>query len=277
MVAEFDRPIGQRTAEPSFEEVWKIWERVTGEDISGGTPLWVNAFGNASRLATRYRDGRVLLAGDAAHLQMPAGGQAINLGIQDAANLGWKLAAEVSGHAPDGLLDTYHDERHEIGRRVLRNIEAQALLLLGDADVEPVRVVLSELIKYPTVRDLLAGTISGLDVRYDRGWHPLVGTRMPHINLCTGSGTCSTTALLRSGRGVLLDLSADLVRQACLRDAVDQWAQQVDLVSSTSPPVDPIDGLDTLLLRPDGYVAWASSQAGDPRPAMHRWFGRDKR
>lgn len=277
MVAEFDRPARQRTAEPSFDEVWKAWERVTGEDISGGTPLWFNAFGNASRLAERYRDGRVLLAGDAAHQQMPASGQAINLGIQDAVNLGWKLAAEVSGHAPDGLLDTYHDERHEIGWRVLRNIEAQALLLLGNADVEPARVVLGELIKYPTVRDLLAGTISGLDVRYDRGWHPLVGARMPHIHLDTGSWTSSPTALLRSGRGVLLDFSADSVRQAWLRDAVDEWAQRVDLVSSASPPVDPIDGLDTLLLRPDGYVAWASSQAADPRPAMYRWFGGNKR
>lgn len=276
MVAEFDRPVGRRTAELSFDEIWTAWERVTGEDISGGTPLWINAFGNASRLAKRYRDGRVLLAGDAAHQQMPSGGQAINLGIQDAVNLGWKLAAEVSGHAPAGLLDTYHDERHQVGRCVLRNIDAQTLLLLGAADVEPVRVVLGELISYPPVRDLLAGTISGLDVRYDRGWHPLVGVRMPPVDLDTGAGTVSTTALLRSGRGILLDFSADPVRQAWLRDAVDEWAQRVDLVSSASPPVDPIDGLDTLLLRPDGYVAWVSSQTADPRPAMYRWFGRDK-
>jgi 2-polyprenyl-6-methoxyphenol hydroxylase-like FAD-dependent oxidoreductase len=270
MVAEFVRPAA-RTAPATFEEVCKTWEGVTGEDISGGTPLWVNAFGNASRLAERYRDGRVLLAGDAAHLQMPAGGQAINLGIQDAVNLGWKLAAEVSGRAPEGLLDTYHDERHEVGRRVLHNIEAQSLLLLGDSYVEPARTVLAELIGYPEVRDLLAGMISGLDVRYESGAHPLVGARMPHVQLDTGS--VSTTVLLRSGRGVLLDLSADSGRQAWLRDAMSEWAQRVDLASSASPSGDPVDGLDTVLLRPDGYVAWASSQSADPRPALRRWFG----
>jgi len=274
MVASFDRPAEQRTAEPSFDELCAAWERVTGEDISDGVPLWVNAFGNASRLAERYRDGRVLLAGDAAHQQMPVGGQAINLGIQDAVNLGWKLAAEVCGHAPDGLLDTYHDERHATGRRVLRSIEVQAQLLLGAAELEPVRAVLGELLTCPAVRDLLSGTITGLDVRYERGGHPLVGTRMPHVDLATRSGTSSTTALLRPGRGVLVDLSGDPVRRAWLRDRTAAWVPRVSLVPAVSASsAEPIDELDTVLLRPDGYVAWASCRAEDPRPAIQRWFG----
>jgi hypothetical protein len=203
----------------------------------------------------------VLLAGDAAHQQMPVGGQAMNLGLQDAVNLGWKLAAEVRGRAPEGLLDSYHTERHEVGRRVLRNIEAQALLLLGGADVDPAREVLAELIGYPVVRDLLAGTISGLNVRYERGWHPLVGTRLPQVDL---AGT-STTELLRTGRGFLLDGSADPGRGAWLRRVVPG----LDVVATLGP----IEGLDTVLVRPDGYVAWASAMGADPRPAIRRWFG----
>ncbi len=146
-----------------------MWKRVTGEDISGGTPLWANAFGDASRQLTRYRHGRVLFAGDAAHRQMPVGGQALNLGMQDAFNLGWKLALVVRGKAPQTLLDSYHDERHEVGRQVLANIRAQSLLLLGGPEVEPLRDLLTELIGQEDVRRRLAGMISGLDVRYDVG------------------------------------------------------------------------------------------------------------
>jgi bifunctional oxygenase/reductase len=273
MVAEFRPPSGRRISAPSFAELCATWARVTGEDISGGTPLWLNAFGDASRQAAQYRIGRVLLAGDAAHQQLPAGGQAINLGIQDAVNLGWKLAAQVRGRAPEGLLDTYHAERHATGGRVLRGIEAQARLLLGAAEVEPVRTVLAELIRFPVVRDRLAGTISGLDVRYHQGGHPLAGTRMPHLELATSDGVTSTAAVLRAGHGVLLDLSGDPVRLAWLRVAARRWAGQVDLVPATGPSDGPVRGLDTVLLRPDGYVAWASSAAGDPRPALHRWFG----
>jgi oxygenase len=268
MVAEFQPPPA-RSAPATFEDVCKAWSRVTGEDISAGTPVWVNAFDNASKLATSYRAGRVLLAGDAAHLQLPSGGQAINLGLQDAANLGWKLAAQVAGTAPAGLLDSYAEERRAVGRRVLRNIEAQSLLLLGDTDIEPARTVLAELIGHPEVRDRLAGMISGLDVRYAGAGHPLVGARLPQLELDTGSGPTSSTALLRSGCAVLLDLSADPLRGARLRDAVDGCVQRVRLV-----PAAPQDGLpETVLLRPDGYVAWVGSRAQDPRPALRRWFG----
>jgi 2-polyprenyl-6-methoxyphenol hydroxylase-like FAD-dependent oxidoreductase len=260
MVSAFDRPVGHRAAPPSFVEICKVWEQVTGEDIRHGTPLWRNAFGNASRLARRYRAGRVLLAGDAAHQQMPAGGQAINLGLQDAANLGWKLAAEVSGRAPEWLLDSYHDERHEVGRRVLANIEAQALLLLGGQEVDPTRTLLTELIGYPVVRDRLAAMISGLDVRYGEDANPLVGARMPHLD-----------RTVRAGRGVLLDSSGDPDRHARLRATVAPWADRMELL--VCPPPDHPSTWDTALLRPDGHVAWVGDRDSDPRPQLSHWFG----
>ncbi|GLZ00722.1 FAD-dependent monooxygenase [Actinoplanes sp. NBRC 103695] len=163
MVHRFGAKPGRRAGPPEFAEVAELWADVTGEDITAGTPLWVNAFDNTSRQANRYRDRRVLLAGDAAHAQMPVGGQALNLGLQDAANLGWKLAAEVRGEAPDGLLDTYESERRPVGRRVLANIRAQAELLLGPPAVDPARTVLAELIAFEPVRRHLAAMISGLD------------------------------------------------------------------------------------------------------------------
>jgi oxygenase len=284
MVGEYAAPPG-RGGPVDFEEFGKAWERVTGEDISGGEPLWLNAFDNASLLAGHYRLGRVLLAGDAAHVQMPSGGQAINLGIQDAVNLGWKLAAEVSGDAPDGLLDTYHQERHTTGRRVLDDVAAQSALLLG-AEMDPLRVLLTTLIGHPEVRDLLAGTISGLDVRYpsDPGTHPLVGARMPHVDLDIASRSTSTTALLRSGHGLLLHLSSGSGddsstpqgggRRARLRRLTRACARHVEYVPCAPPSADgPLVGLDAVLIRPDGHVAWAGSDDEDPGPALRRWFG----
>jgi 2-polyprenyl-6-methoxyphenol hydroxylase-like FAD-dependent oxidoreductase len=271
MVSEFAAPAGG-SGPVTFEELTQVWQRVTGEDISDGTPLWLNAFNDANLLAERYRAGRVLLAGDAAHRQMPSGGQAINLGLQDAVNLGWKLAAELSGRAPEGLLDTYHQERHATGRRVLANIAAQSALLLG-ADVEPLRTLLAELIERPEVRDLLASVISGLDVRYGSGEHPLVGARMPDVELATGSGNTSTTTLLRAGHGLILDLSMDAHRRVRLGRLAGGCAIRVDLSSPTPPVAGPLDGLDTVVLRPDGHVAWVSSRLEDPESALRRWFG----
>jgi len=269
MVHEFGRPAQDRAGELSFAEVAAAWARVTGEDISAGTPLWLHTRGNASRQAARYRMGRVLLAGDAAHRQLPVGGQALNLGLQDAANLGWKLAAVATGRAPAGLLDTYHEERHGAGRRVLANIEAQTLLLIGGQEVEATRAVLGELLGHPVVRGHLGSMISGLDVRYGPGDHPLTGVRIPHVELHTQAGPCSTTTLLRSGHGVLVDLSADPGRRAWLDSATAAWAGRVDLVLADAPA----DLPETVLLRPDGYLAWAGDRTADPRPALNRWFG----
>jgi 2-polyprenyl-6-methoxyphenol hydroxylase-like FAD-dependent oxidoreductase len=266
-------------AEPTFADVCAAWLRVTGEDISGGTPIWVNAFGDANRQVARYRHGRVLLAGDAAHIQMPAGGQALNLGLQDAMNLGWKLAACARDRAPDELLDSYHEERHAVGRRVLANIKAQALLLLGGREVEPLRALLGELIAYEDVRAHLAGMISGVDVRYRLGdGHPLQGARLAPAALDGPAGRTSTAALLRAGRHVLLDLTGRTDGE--LRAAADPWADRVDVV--TARPSTPADaaalrGIDVALVRPDGYLAWVAPCA-DPLPdalpdALRHWVG----
>ncbi|WP_186763067.1 FAD-dependent monooxygenase [Lentzea tibetensis] len=263
MVHRYGEPPAVRTGEPAFAEVAERWAQVTGEDISGGTPLWVNAFDDTSRQAASYLDRRVFLAGDAAHVQMPVGGQALNLGLQDAANLGWKLAAAVAGHAPAALLDTYHHERHPVGQRVLTNIRAQAHVLLGAGEVGPVRSVLAELLRFEPVRAHLAGMISGLDVRYDAGPgdHPLVGMRVPPTEFADGT---STTRLLRSGRGVLIDL-------ADRRTDISPWADRVLRAVARPPAGSPLDDLTAVLLRPDGHVAWTGGT--EPEKALRRWFG----
>ncbi len=282
MVHDAGRTAAARTTAPEFTEVAEAWARVVGEDIRAGTPIWVNAFGDANRQVTRYRMGRVLLAGDAAHQQMPVGGQALNLGLQDAANLGWKLALEVTGKAPAGLLDSYHKERHRVGQRVLANIAAQALVLLGGQEVEGFRAVLRELLGHPVVRRHLGNMISGVDVRYEPGTNPLVGAWMPQVELATGHGPNGTTELLRPARGVLLDLSLDPGRRAWLAGRVAGWTDRLDLVSASALPDaagadtgsgDPLAGAATVLIRPDGYVAWAGGPGADPRPALGRWFG----
>lgn len=267
MVHEFGRAAVARAGAPEFAEVAAVWANVTGEDIGAGSPLWVNAFGNARRQAERYRDGRVLLAGDAAHVQMPVGGQALNLGLQDAVNLGWKLAAQARGRAPEGLLDSYHDERHAVGRRVLGNIEAQATLLLGGAEVEPLRAVVAELLGHDEVAGHLAGMISGLDVRHPgEGGGPLTGSRVPHWELATENGPSSTAELLRTGRGVLLDFAAGLPPEA-----VAGWADRVRLVRA-KPPRGLGTAVRAVLVRPDGHVAWAGDGT-TVDDALHRWFG----
>lgn len=248
MAHEFGAPPRRRTGAPEFAEIAEVWKWVTGEDISGGTPLWVNAFDDTNRQLDHYRHGRVLFAGDAAHRQLPIGGQALNLGLADAFNLGWKLAAHVTGRAHPDLLDTYHRERHPVGRRVLAGIRAQALLLLGGPEAQPLRELMTELIALEPVRAHLAGLISGLDVRYDVGGpaHPLLGARLPHLVLDTPGGRTSTTELLRAGRGLRLG----------------------------GPHGGPGPGADgPVLVRPDGHVVRAGPQrADDEATARARWF-----
>ncbi|GAA1834453.1 FAD-dependent monooxygenase [Luedemannella flava] len=252
MVHEYGREVPDRSAEPDFAEVSDVWKRVTGEDISAGEPIWVNTFDDANQQLTSYRHGRVLFAGDAAHVQMPIGGQALNLGLQDAVNLGWKLAAQARGTAPEGLLDTYHDERHAVGRRVLANIRTQAKLLLDDASVEPVRALLAELVPAEHNRALLAGMISGLDVRYPGGPedHPAVGTRVIDLDQ-------------RDGQGLLAVPGRSFARLA------RPWAGRVRPVST--PPL--IAHGDAVLIRPDGHIAWVGSAPHRARAALTRWFG----
>jgi oxygenase len=271
MVHEFGSSAQPRTGDASFEEIATVWKRVTGEDISGGTPLWVNSFGDASRQLTEYRHGRILFAGDAAHRQMPIGGQALNLGLQDAFNLGWKLALHVRGAAPGDLLDTYHAERHAVGRRVLANIRSQAMMLLGGPEVEPMRTVLGELIAAEDVRTHLAGMVSGLDVRYGTGGprHPLLGARLPHTVLRTGGRDAGTAELLRASGGLLLDprgAGAPVLR-------TDGWADRVTTVAGGLRPGGALDGTEAVLVRPDGHVAWAGQDDEGLDEALLRWFG----
>jgi bifunctional oxygenase/reductase len=275
MVHEFGRRPAERTGAPDFEEVRAAWQRVTSEDIGRGTPVWVNAFCDAARQAVRYRSGRVMVAGDAAHAQMPVGGQAMNLGLQDAMNLGWKLALVARGRAPESLLDSYHAERHAVGRRTLGNIRAQATVLMGGQEVEPFRAVLAELTGHDRVRRHLAGMISGLDVRYDDG-PGARGSRLAPLTVRVGSDATSTAELLRSGRGLLLDLSGDLAAHRALQEAAAGWADRLEVIAGH-----PVTG-GTLLIRPDCYIAWdgpgeAGARLSGLGAALERWFGPPKK
>ncbi|MYW13460.1 FAD-binding protein [Streptomyces sp. SID2563] len=265
---------GRRTGPPSFHEVADVWKRLTGGDISGAEAVWVSAFTDATRQASEYRRGRVLLTGDAAHIHLPAGGQGMNTSIQDSFNLGWKLAAVLRGTAPATLLDTYHSERHRVGRQLLANTRAQSLLILGGDDVQPLRDVLSELLPYEEVARHLAAKVSGTDIRYDvgTGSHPLLGARLPRLELTTRAGRTSSTALLRSGRGVLLDLTDN----PWPRRRAARWRDRIDVVTGTPHGSVPagLAGTTAVLLRPDGYVAWAAPGSHHDLPtALDRWFG----
>ncbi|SFL99877.1 FAD-dependent monooxygenase [Streptomyces pini] len=275
IVCERGTPPQRRETPPSFEEVADAWKRLTGEDISHAEPVWVSSFGDATRQVTEYRRGRVLLAGDSAHIHLPAGGQGMNTSIQDSVNLGWKLAAEIKGWAPRELLDTYHTERHAVGKRLLMNTRAQGLLFLSGPEVQPLRDVLTELIGYRDVSRHLAAMVSGLEITYDvgGGTHPLLGRRMPHLRLDADRPT-SSTELLHTGRGVLLDLEDN----RRLRSRAAGWADRVDTV--TARPQDAPEELRNtaaVLVRPDGYIAWAAPGSHHDLPmALERWFGRPR-
>jgi oxygenase len=282
MMCDFNSDPSGAGAEVSFDEVCNSWKRITGEDITGGRPTWLNAFDNAALQATTYRKGPVLLAGDAAHVQLPVGGQALNLGLQDAANLGWKLAAEVTGRAPDGLLDSYSSERQAAGARTLNNIRAQAALLFGGDEVDGMRDVLTELLQLPDVRTSVAGAISGVQVRYPAGAddHPAVGSRLPILDLTTIAGPVSSAELLRSGRGLLLVLRniPHLIAEAAAADSVMVVAATLNAAQLHTDCGD----LDAILVRPDGHLAWAQEQSGPDRTphlraALARWFTRQRR
>lgn len=276
IVCERGTPPRRRQSPPEFQEVADAWKRLTGDDISHAEPVWVSSFGDATRQVTEYRRGRVLLAGDSAHIHLPAGGQGMNTSIQDAVNLGWKLAAVVNGWAPQGLLDTYHTERHAVGKRLLMNTRAQGLLFLSGPEVQPLRDVLGELIGYEDVAKHLAAMVSGLEIRYDvgSGDHPLLGRRMPQVELAVGQRRRTSRELLHSARGVLLDFEDN----ARLRARAAGWADRVDIVTAGPAEPTPASGLrgtSAVLVRPDGYVAWAAPGSHHDLPmALERWFGK---
>jgi len=259
----------------TFADVADAWQRLTGESIHGGQARWVSSFTDATRQVTEYRRSRVLLAGDAAHIHLPAGGQGLSIGVQDAVNLGWKLAATVKDRAPGGLLDTYHSERHPVGARVVRNTRAQGTLNLSGKSVEPLRTVMSELIAIPAVARHLSGMVSGLDIRYDMGeqGHPLVGARMADRELELADGGREQIArLLHPARGILVTADDSDETSRC----AGGWSDRVDLVKVKSFPAGPEEGgaaTQSVLIRPDGYVAWAAPGGGQLAEALRRWFG----
>ncbi|UJV47273.1 FAD-dependent monooxygenase [Streptomyces sp. AMCC400023] len=273
-VIYYDATEPLRTADGpiTFEEVAEAFKRLSGEDISGATPLWVSSTTDVSRQAAQYRKGRAFLAGDAAHIHLPIGAQGMSAGVQDAVNLGWKLALEIKGQAPEGLLDTYHSERHPVGARILANTLAQRSLYLGGDDMEPMREVFSELVRaHPSVQRHLVGMVTGLDIRHDVGGadHPLLGRRLPERELVVGGEKVSSTTLLHAGRPVLLELGGD---HGLARAAVG-WQDRVDVVDVEFDCDVPVDGI---LVRPDGYVAWVGpvgTGADGLTDALTRWFG----
>ncbi|MYY01866.1 MULTISPECIES: FAD-dependent monooxygenase [unclassified Streptomyces] len=275
VVSEHGRAPRERTGPPAFSEVADAWKRVSGDDITGATPVWVSSFGDAARQASEYRKGRVMLAGDAAHVHLPASGQGMNVSIQDAVNLGWKLGAVVTGRVPGTLLDSYHAERHPVGAELLRNTRAQASLFLGGPEMQPLRDVLTQVFGGEEAALLLAGLVSGLEIRYDvgPGDHPLLGRRLPDIPLVLDDGEKTrSTRLLHPARGVLLSLGTD---PAPARTAA-RWAPRVDVVRAarphaTGPAGETVDA-DAVLVRPDGYVAWVAG-SGDLSTALHHCFG----
>ncbi|MFJ4183699.1 FAD-dependent monooxygenase [Kitasatospora sp. NPDC089509] len=274
IVGERDAPPRRRTEPPAYAEIAAAWQRLIGTDISHGEPVWLSSFSDAARQVSEYRRGRVLLAGDAAHIHLPAGGQGLNTSVQDAVNLGWKLAAVVRGTAPEDLLDTYHGERHPVGRRLLMNTRAQGVLMLGGDEVQPLREVLGELLGFDGVNRHLAAMVSGLEIRYDVGsdGHPLLGRRLPPLGLDTAAGPTTATELLHPARGVLLDLTAD----PALREAVGPWSDRVDHCVATVrdlPDDSPLKATAAVLVRPDGHVAWTPESHQEPTAALRRWFG----
>jgi 3-(3-hydroxy-phenyl)propionate hydroxylase len=249
---------------------------VYGTDFGAHDPSWISRFTDATRQAAAYRRGRVLLAGDAAHTHPPTGGQGIGLGVQDAVNLGWKLAQVVRGLSPDSLLDSYHAERHPATARVLRNVMVQALLQRSDPRTDAMRDTLAELLSFDGPRAQLAGLLSGLDVCYDLGeGHPLLGRRMPDLDLSTPRGPRRVFELLHDARPVLLDFG--------VRDSleVSGWAERVRCVDADHtgawelPVIGAVAAPDAVLVRPDGHVAWVGQGTRTGLvEALTTWFGR---
>ncbi|GAA2469588.1 FAD-dependent monooxygenase [Winogradskya humida] len=250
--------VDDRTKPPTLDDFQQRLRAVAGTDFGVHSPRWLSRFGDATRLADRYRVGRVLLAGDAAHIHPPIGGQGLNLGIQDAVNLGWKLAAQIHGWAPETLLDTYEAERHPVAADVLDNTRAQTELLAPEPGPRAVRRLLTELMDFDDVNRHLMEKITGIGIRYDFGAGPhLLGRRLPDIDLEQGR----LYGLLHRGRGLLLDRTGRLTAGG--------WADRVDHLSDSGAKLD----APAVLLRPDGYVAWIGDDQEDLDGQLARWFG----
>ena len=263
------------TTEPTLRDLSEALTAVCGTDYGVHSPTWISRFTDVTRQAATYRSGRVLLAGDAAHVHSPDGGQGLNVGVQDAVNLGWKLAQVVVGTSPVSLLDTYHAERHPVAARVLRNTMAAVALRRPDDRVDALRETVSELVGMDEPRKRFAGMMSGLDIRYDLGdGHPLLGRRMPDLDVVTANGPQRVFTFLHDARPTLLDLAerGDL--------DITPWSgrvQKIDAVYTGAwelPVVGAVPAPAAVLIRPDGYVAWVgdSTRVG-LADALATWFG----
>ncbi|RKT55649.1 FAD-dependent monooxygenase [Saccharothrix australiensis] len=270
VVTEFDRPHADRDAPVALPEFAAAVTRVLGRELRIEEPTWFTRFGDTCRQADRYRAGRVLLAGDAAHVHFPYGGLGLNLGLQDAVNLGWKLAAEVAGHAPAGLLDTYQAERYPVAEGVLDYSRTQLALLHPHRNVTALRGLVQRLLEFPEVNRFLAELVTGVALRLDlgeEGAHPLVGALATDLRLESADGHTTLVELLRAGTGVLVDFT----QSGAHAETARPWEPrvQVRVARADAPPA------AALLVRPDGYVAWAATdgRSDGPRAALERWFG----
>jgi hypothetical protein len=264
------------TTEPTLRDLSEALIAVCGTDYGIHSPTWISRFTDMTRQAAAYRDRRVLLAGDAAHVHAPDGGQGLNTGVQDAVNLGWKLAQVVKRTSPESLLDTYHAERHPVAARVLRNTMASVALRRPDERTKAVRDTMAELLGMDELRRRFAAMMSGLDIHYDLGeGHPLLGRRMPDLDLVTADGPLRVFALLHDARPALLNLGE--------RGGFDitPWADRVKLIDAKYdgvwelPAHGSVIAPTAVLIRPDGHVAWVEdlTQLG-LADALTTWFGR---
>jgi 2-polyprenyl-6-methoxyphenol hydroxylase-like FAD-dependent oxidoreductase len=263
------------TTEPTLRDLSEALIAVYGTDYGIHSPTSISRFTDMSRQAAAYRDRRVLLAGDAAHVHAPDGGQGLNIGVQDAVNLGWKLAQVVKGVSPDSLLDTYHAERHPVAARVLRNTMAQVALRRPDERTKALRDTVAELLSMDEPRRRFAAMLSGLDIHYDLGeGHPLLGRRMPDLDLVTAHGPLRVFTLLHVARPVVLNLG-----QPGGLD-ITPWADGVQLIDAEYvglwelPALGAVTAPTAVLIRPDGYVAWVGDHTNLGLPdALTTWFG----
>ncbi|HEX8363483.1 MAG TPA: FAD-dependent monooxygenase [Longimicrobium sp.] len=269
-----ERQLG-RPGEPSLSDLSEAVVAVYGTDYGIHSPTWISRFTDAARQAAAYRDRRVLLAGDAAHVHNPVGGQGLNTGVQDAVNLGWKLAQVAKRTSPDSLLDTYHAERHPVAARVLRNTMAQTALLRPDDRSKAARETVAELLGMDEPRRRFGAMLSGLDIRYDLGdGHPLLGRRMPDLDLVTDGGSLRLFTLLHHARPVLLNLGApggfDITPWADRVQSADaEYAGAWEL-----PAIGAVPAPTAVLVRPDGHVAWVGDSAQPGlADALTTWFG----
>jgi 2-polyprenyl-6-methoxyphenol hydroxylase-like FAD-dependent oxidoreductase len=261
--------------EPTLRDLSEAMITVYGTDFGIHDPTWISRFTDMTRQAAAYRAGRVLLAGDSAHVHYPAGGQGLSLGMQDAVNLGWKLAQVINGTSPESLLDTYHDERHPVAARALKHTMAQTALQRQDERTKALADVVSELAMMDEPRKRLAGIASGLDIRYDLGeGHPLLGRRMPDLDLVSAGGPLRVFELLHDARPALLNLGEP--------DSFDitPWADRVQLIDAEYdgrwelPVLGTVTAPAAVLIRPDGYVAWVGDGTDTGlRESLATWFG----